>query len=72
MTRLRPVFFVGIFICFASVGLSRFGAAHVRAVDAMGLWASGMGCGAAVYGFVTAIVTRTSNVNRYAPSTERR
>jgi hypothetical protein len=59
MERLKPLFFVGIFIFFGSVGLSRFSSAQVRTVDAIGLFASGMACGAAVFGFITALRART-------------
>ena len=55
MERLRPIFYVGIFIFFASIGLSRGSSEHVRVTDAMGLWASGMGCGVALFGFVAAL-----------------
>jgi hypothetical protein len=59
MERLNPIFFIGIFVFFGSVGLSRFSSAQVRTVDAVGLFASGMGCGAAVFGFITALRART-------------
>lgn len=59
MERRKPLFFVGIFIFFASIGLSRFSAAQVRPVDAVGLFASGMGCGAALFGFITALKARS-------------
>ena len=59
MERPKPIFFVGMFIFFASVGLSRFSSAQVRTVDAIGLFASGMGCGAALFGFITALRART-------------
>jgi hypothetical protein len=59
MERLKPMFFIGIFVFFGSVGLSRFSSAQVRTVDAVGLFASGMGCGAAVFGFITALRART-------------
>jgi len=55
MERLRPIFYVGVFIFFASIGLSRGSSAQVRTVDALGLWASGMGCGVAAFGFVAAL-----------------
>ena len=55
MARVRPIFFIGIFIFFASVGLSRSASTQVRTVDAVGLFASGMGCGAALAGFITAL-----------------
>ena len=58
MERFKPTFFVGIFIFFGSVGLSRFSSAQVRTVDAIGLFASGMGCGAALFGFITALKAR--------------
>jgi hypothetical protein len=59
MERLKPIFFVGIFILFGSVALSRYSSAEVRAVDAIGLFASGMGCGAALFGFISALRART-------------
>ena len=43
MERWKPLFFVGIFLFVGSVALSRFSSAQVRAVDAIGLFASGMG-----------------------------
>jgi hypothetical protein len=55
MRRTKPIFFVGMFVLFASIGLSRFASAQVRTVDAVGLFASGMACGAAMFGFVTAL-----------------
>ena len=55
MERRKPLFFVGIFIFFGSMGLARFDSAQVRTVDAVGLFASGMGCGAALFGFVHAL-----------------
>jgi hypothetical protein len=55
MERFRPLLFVGLFLLFGSIGLSRFSSAQVRPVDALGLFASGMGCGAAVVGFVVAL-----------------
>jgi hypothetical protein len=55
MQRFKPIFFVGLFIFFASIGLSRFSAAQIRPVDALGLFASGMGSGAAVFGFVASV-----------------
>jgi len=58
MERRKPLFFVGIFLFFASIGLSRLSAAEVRLVDAIGLFASGMGCGAALFGFITALKAR--------------
>jgi hypothetical protein len=58
MARFRPIFFVGLFIFFASVGLSRLSSIQVRTVDAVGLFASGMGCGAALVGFITALKAR--------------
>jgi hypothetical protein len=59
MARLKPLFFVGIFIFFGSVGLSRYSSGQVRTVDAIGLFASGMGCGAALFGFITALKAST-------------
>lgn len=59
MERRKPLFFVGIFVFFATIGLSRFSSMQVRAVDAVGLYASGMGCGAALFGFITALKART-------------
>ena len=56
MKRFKPLLFVGMFIFFGSFGLSRFSSAQVRTVDALGLFASGMGCGAAVFGFVFALM----------------
>jgi hypothetical protein len=58
MERFKPVFFVGMFVFFGSMGLSRFSSVQVRTVDALGLFASGMGCGAAVFGFVFALTAR--------------
>jgi len=58
MERFKPIFFVGIFVFFGSVGLSRFSSAQVRTVDAIGLFASGMGCGAALFGFITVLRAR--------------
>ena len=58
MARFKPIFFVGIFVYFGAVGLSRFSSAQVRPVDALGLFASGMGCGAALFGFITALRAR--------------
>ena len=55
MKRVKPLLFVGMFIFFGSVGLSRFSSAQVRTVDALGLFASGMGCGAALCGFIVAL-----------------
>jgi hypothetical protein len=45
MKRLWPLslLFVGMLLFFGSIGLSRFSSAQVRAVDALGLFASGMG-----------------------------
>jgi hypothetical protein len=59
MERLKPIFFVGIFIFFGSVGLSRYSAAQMRPVDAIGLFSSGMGCGAALFGFISELRART-------------
>jgi hypothetical protein len=59
MERLKPIFFVGIFIFFGSIGLSRFSSAQVRTVDAIGLFASGMGCGAALFGFISTLRATT-------------
>jgi len=56
--RFKPLFFVGLFIFFASAFLSRSSASQVRTVDAVGMFATGMGCGAAVFGFVTALRER--------------
>jgi hypothetical protein len=52
MERFRSPLFVGMFLFFASIALSRFSSSQVRTVDALSLFASGMGCGAAVCGFV--------------------
>lgn len=59
MKRFKPMFFVGIFILFASAGLSRFSSMQVRTVDALGLFANGMGCGAALFGFITTLRERS-------------
>jgi hypothetical protein len=61
MERFKPIFFVGIFIFFGSVGLSRFSSAQVRTVDAIGLFASGMGCGAALFGFIITLRATTKS-----------
>jgi hypothetical protein len=58
MKRLTPLYFVGIFIFFGSIALSRGSSAQVRTVDGLGLFASGMGCGAALFGFITALRAR--------------
>ena len=58
MERFKPIFFVGMFVFFGAVGLSRFSSAQVRTVDALGLFASGMGCGATMFGFITAFRAR--------------
>ena len=55
MGRFKPLLFVGVLLFFGSVALSRFSSAQVRAVDALGLFASGMGCGAALCGLVIAL-----------------
>jgi hypothetical protein len=55
MQQFKPIFFVGVFIFFGAIGLSRASSAAVRTVDAIGLFSSGMGCGAAVFGFVSAL-----------------
>ena len=59
MERKKPLFFAGLFIFFVSMGLARFDSAHVRPVDAVGLFGSGMGCGAAVFGFVHTLRARS-------------
>jgi hypothetical protein len=58
MGRFKALIFVALFVLFGSVGLSRFSSAQVRTVDALGLFASGMGCGAALCGFIIALTGR--------------
>jgi hypothetical protein len=41
MERFKPLLFVGMLLLFGSMGLSRFSSGQVRAVDALGLSASG-------------------------------
>ena len=54
MERSRPLFFfVFIFFFFGVGGLFRF-SRDVRSVDAVGLFSSGVACGAAVVGFIAA------------------
>lgn len=58
MERLKPLLpFVVIFFFFGVGGLFRF-SQHVRTVDAVGLFGSGMASGAAVFGFITALRAR--------------
>jgi hypothetical protein len=45
-----------MFLFFGSIGLSRFSSAQVKTVEALGLFASGMGCGAALCGFFVALM----------------
>ena len=54
----HPILFVGMFVFFGCLALSRFSSGQVRTVDALGLFASGMGCGVAVFGFIDALMIR--------------
>ena len=54
-SRLLLFVFVGMFIFFGSIGLSRFSSDRVRTVDALSLFASGMGCGGALCGFIVVL-----------------
>jgi hypothetical protein len=53
----NPVWFACMFLFFGSIGVARF-SQNVRSVDAVGLFASGMACGAAVFGFIGALRAR--------------
>ncbi len=55
MGRFRPLFFVGLLLFFGAIALNRFSSDWVRTVDGIGLFASGMGCGAALCGLVIAL-----------------
>jgi hypothetical protein len=56
--RFNYLFFVGLFLFFGAIGLNRFASDQVRFVDALGLFASGMGCGASLCGFIIALRAR--------------
>ena len=72
MKRFKPLLFVGLFVFFGSVGLSRFSSAQVRTVDALGLFASGMGCGAALCGFIIALTAGRKGWREKSPRVELR
>jgi hypothetical protein len=58
MKRSNPLFFFAfIFLFFGVFGLYRF-SHNVRSVDAVGLFSSGVACGAAVVGFIAALRAR--------------
>ena len=70
MGRFKPLVFVGMFVFFGGVGLSRFSSAQVRTVDALGLFASGMGCGAALCGFIIALTAGRKSWREKSPRVE--
>ncbi|HET7370934.1 MAG TPA: hypothetical protein VFK45_08855 [Gammaproteobacteria bacterium] len=51
MKSWNPLFFIGLMLMFVGVGLTIF-TDGVRNVDAVGLFGTGMGCGAALAGAI--------------------